>query len=174
MGSTDALLMKISSGVGLFAGMGRSMLERVLANAERVTLAQQGLFFDEGQEGDSFYVLVVGKAVVEKKRRGRWIQLASLQPGDTFGEMTLIDDKIRSARVRATAASVALRFHGSRLRSEPEVMAVVFKNIAKLQTRRLKASNAEVAGFKASGFMDDSVMLPPLSDQDPDLKLLGP
>ena len=174
MGSTDALLMKISSSVGLFAGMGRSMLESLLANAERVTLAKPGLFFDEGQEGDSFYVLVVGRAVVEKKRRGRWIQLASLMPGDTFGEMTLIDDKIRSARVRATADCVALRFHGSRLRSEPEVMSVVYKNIAKLQTRRLKASNEDVAGFRASGFMDDSLLAPPPSEQDPDLKLLGP
>ena len=75
--------------------------------------------------------------------------LGTVGPGDSFGEMTLIDDKVRSARVRATSDSVCLYFSGARLKDSPELLAGIYRNIARLQTRRLKAVNVEVVSFKA-------------------------
>lgn len=146
---TDTLLLRIASHVALFAGMGRPLLEQVLSRAEKVARKEGLLFFDEGDEGESFYVLLMGKVSVEKRSSGKWVPLVELKPGDTFGEMTLIDEKVRSARVRAVADSVALYFNGARLKDAHEAMAIVYRNIARMQTRRLKAFNAEVAEHRA-------------------------
>ena len=146
---TDSLLLRIASHVALFAGMGRPLLEQMLSRAEKVTRKQGLLFFDEGDEGESFFVLLMGKVSVEKRSSGKWVPLVELKPGDTFGEMTLIDEKVRSARVRAAADSVALYFNGARLKDAHEAMAIVYRNIARMQTRRLKAFNIEVAEQRA-------------------------
>jgi len=147
--NTDTLLLRIASHVALFAGMGRPLLELTLARAEKVTRKEGQLFFDEGDEGESFYVLLMGQASVEKKSGGKWVPLAELKPGETFGEMTLIDEKVRSARVRASTDCVALYFNGARLKDAHEAMAVIYRNIARMQTRRLKAFNIEVAEHRA-------------------------
>lgn len=147
--ATDTLLLRIASHVSLFAGMPRPLLERLLARSERVSRSNHQLFFDEGESGESFYIMVKGSAVVEKKSGSHWVSLGTVAPGDSFGEMTLIDEKIRSARVRATGDCVCLYFSGARLKDAPELLAGIYRNIARLQTRRLKAANVEVVSFKA-------------------------
>ena len=165
---TNTLLLRIASHVSLFAGMPRPLLERLLARSERVSRAENQLFFDEGEVGESFYVLVKGTAVVEKKGGSHWVPLATVAPGDTFGEMTLIDEKVRSARVRATSESVCLYFAGARLHDAPELLAGIYRNIARLQTRRLKAANMEVVSFKAREMEagGSTVQEDPLDDDD--------
>jgi CRP-like cAMP-binding protein len=166
--ATNTLLLRLASNVSLFAGMPRSLLERLLARSERVSRSENQLFFDEGEEGESFYVLLKGSATVEKKSGPHWVPLATVAPGDTFGEMTLIDEKVRSARVRATSDAVCLYFAGARLKDAPELLAGIYRNIARLQTRRLKAVNVEVVSFKARemGSGGSSVEVDPLDDDE--------
>lgn len=148
--TNDSLLLRLASHVRLFSSMPRTALVRLLGKAERVSQPANGLFFDEGESGDSFYVLMMGKAAVEKKYAGGWVELSQLGPGDTFGEMTLLDVKIRSARVRALEPCVSLYFHGKRLEDSPDIQAVIFKNMARLLSQRLKTTSAEIATLKAA------------------------
>lgn len=148
--TNDSLLLRLASHVRLFSGMPRTALVRLLGKAERVSQPANGLFFDEGESGESFYVLMLGRAAVEKKSDGGWVELSQLGPGDTFGEMTLLDVKIRSARVRALEPCVSLYFHGKRLEDSPDIQAVIFKNMARLMSQRLKNTSAEVATLKAA------------------------
>jgi CRP-like cAMP-binding protein len=145
----DALLLRLASHVNLFSGMPRTALERLIARADRVTQKADGLFFDEGEMGASFYVVVMGSVTVEKRSGSHRIELNQLKPGDTFGEMSLLDEKYRSARVRALEPTVCLRFPGRGLDDSPDVQAVIYKNMARMLTQRLKANNTEVASFKA-------------------------
>lgn len=147
--TSDSLLLRLTSHVRLFAGMPRTALIRLLGKAERISQPANGLFFDEGESGESFYVLVMGKAVVEKKAAGGWVELTRLGSGDTFGEMTLLDEKIRSARVRAVEPCVSLYFHGKKLEDAPDIQAVIFRNMARLLIQRLKNTSAEVATLKS-------------------------
>jgi CRP-like cAMP-binding protein len=156
MADTDTLLLRIASHVALFSGMGRGALEQLLSRAEKVTRKEGQLFFDEGDEGESFYVLLLGKVSVDKRSGGKWVPLSELGPGETFGEMTLIDDKVRSARVRAVVDCVGLYFNGARIRDLHEAMAVIYQSIARLQTRRLKSTNTEMADHRAKLMDDDS------------------
>jgi CRP-like cAMP-binding protein len=150
MVDASSLLMKIASRVELFQGLGRVALERLLSRAERVSKKEGELFFDEGEDGASFYVLLLGEARVEKKRGAQWVPLVTLKPGESFGEMTLVGDKIRSARVRACTEAVSLCINNRALDNDHEILAALYRNIAKLTTRRLRGFNGELAEFRSS------------------------
>lgn len=147
--TNDSLLLRLASHVRLFSGMHRTTLVKLLGRAERVSQPVNGLFFDEGEAGESFYVLVMGKAVVEKKSASGWVELTRMGVGDSFGEMTLLDERIRSARVRALEPCVCLYFYGRNLADSPDIQAVIYKNMARLLTQRLKATSSEVATLKS-------------------------
>jgi ATP-binding cassette subfamily B protein len=78
--------------------------------------------FAEGDEPDAFYVLVSGAARVLKERApGDEVTVSSLRPGDGFGELGLLTGEARSATVRASAASEALKLDATLFRALVQV-----------------------------------------------------
>ena len=80
----------------------------------------------EGEESDALYVLVSGKArIVKRSERGEEISLGSLRPGESFGEMGLLERTLRSATVRASSDLQVFRLDSpvfeALLRSHPEI-----------------------------------------------------
>ena len=56
----------------------------------------------QGEKSNTLFILLTGRArVVSTDKRGREVILATLQPGDYLGEMSLIDNQAHSATVRA-------------------------------------------------------------------------
>ena len=67
--------------------------------------------FEEGEEGDAWYVVYQGEVVVTKKMPlGPSHDIAHLVKGDCFGEMAILDDSPRGAGVSTTLTSILLRF----------------------------------------------------------------
>lgn len=60
----------------------------------------------EGEGGDAWYVIYAGECTID--RQGQ--KLATLGPGDFFGELSVLDGAPRSASVSARTPSVLLRF----------------------------------------------------------------
>lgn len=84
----------------------------------------------EGDPGDAYYVLVSGRArIVKAGERGEEISLNALRPGDTFGEIGLLDAARRTASVRASSDVEVLRLDKSvfdaLVRSRPEIRQYV-------------------------------------------------
>jgi CRP-like cAMP-binding protein len=144
-------LMTLASNVKLFAGMPTSLLGRLIGRANKITIDEGKNVFSEGDIGDSFFILIIGHVVVEQSKDGQWIELAQLHPGDSFGEMALVDDKVRSARVRATSDCVALHFVLSRLEDSPEIMSSLYQNIARILVKRLKNTNNVILELSVHG-----------------------
>jgi HlyB family type I secretion system ABC transporter len=95
----------------------------------------------EGDPADAFYVLVEGRArILKQGDNGEEIPLAVLRAGDTFGEMGLLEDAVRTATVRASSDVEALRLERpvfeALLRRRPEL-----RQYFELQVRRRHLQN---------------------------------
>jgi CRP-like cAMP-binding protein/predicted double-glycine peptidase len=91
-----------------------------------VTYAFGSTIAREGEPADAFYVLASGRArVLTTGEHGEEVPLNMLRPGDSFGEMGLLDHGVRKATVRASSDVDALRLDRSvfeaLVRSYPEI-----------------------------------------------------
>jgi CRP-like cAMP-binding protein len=81
--------------------------------------------FDEGDLGDSVYVILDGKAQVVRERDGITDAIAELGPGQFFGEMALLDQTARTATVRCLEPMNVLRI----LRGEFDTLSASFPEV---------------------------------------------
>ena len=91
------------------------------------------IIFEQGDLGDSVYVIVEGECEVLCKRKGQRELLASLSGGVCFGEMALLSDRTRNATIRArTAMNVLIIPKGdfNKLRQSVPLFGDVFSELA--------------------------------------------
>lgn len=89
--------------VPLFEGMSARDLKVVAAEMREDSFKAGKAIVTEGDPGGRFYLIVEGQAKVTQNGRSRGV----LQPGDSFGELSLIDKGPRSATVTAQTDVVA-------------------------------------------------------------------
>ena len=83
--------------VKMFSSLNKKELGLVAKASDVVNVAAGSDIVREGDIGHEFYLIVKGSASVRRKGR----KIASLGPGDYFGEMALLDRGPRSATVIA-------------------------------------------------------------------------
>ena len=89
----------------LFSACSKKDLALVSKHSEHLTIPAGTEMTTEGKVGYEFYVIVDGKATVSKSGK----QVAVLGPGDSFGELSLLDRAPRNATVTAdTSCEVVL------------------------------------------------------------------
>lgn len=91
--------------VPLFSGLSDKQLKRVAAAASERTVHEGEEIIVEGRGGAGFFVIESGQASVSQGGT----EIRRLGPGDSFGEMALVDNGPRSATIRAVSE---LRCHG--------------------------------------------------------------
>ena len=90
--------------VPLFSSASRKELEEIASLADEIDLPEGKELIAEGDTGHEFFVLIEGTADVE--RGGK--KVASIGPGDFFGEIALIARTPRNATIRTTSPVRAL------------------------------------------------------------------
>ena len=73
---------------------------------EFVTVEPNTNLIQEGADLNRLYILVSGELSVRRQGQHQEVELARLNPGDTFGEISVFDPGPTSAAVRPTHASV--------------------------------------------------------------------
>ncbi len=127
------------SGVDLFSGLSRKEVGLVLQYMRDHQFPAGRVVVNEGDEGGRFFLIVSGNAVV--RRGGRRIR--TLGPGDSFGDIALIDGGPRSATVEAetplsTLSLATWNFKGA-LRENPsmgfKLLLVLCKRLREAELR---------------------------------------
>jgi CRP-like cAMP-binding protein len=90
--------------VPLFSHCGRRDLEFLASRMDEVALPAGKTLIREGQSGHTFYILMSGKAEVRRGSR----ETATLQTGDFFGEISMLDGGPASATVVTSEPSQAM------------------------------------------------------------------
>lgn len=133
----------------LFEMLSPAELER-LAELARVRRFVAGeVVFEEGDLGDSLFVIVDGQVeVVRRGADGEVRPLTVLGSPEFFGEMGLIDKDYRSATVRAKTEANLLQLTAQDLRAFRQAhgdgFTFVVVNIARSLAARLREANARL------------------------------
>lgn len=99
----------LAESVRLFAGLDDGELDALLALSKPVTVKARSEVCRKGEPGDALYIVITGKLKVgAQSEDGREAILAILEDGETFGEMSLLDGRSRSANVVAVQDSELL------------------------------------------------------------------
>lgn len=101
----------------------------------------------QGDTGVGAFIIRSGKVDIVQDKSGKEVKLATLGPGDVFGEMALLDEFPRSASARAVEPTTALgiqrwHFRGI-LESHPQI-AVALLPILTRRIRNAEAQHPEV------------------------------
>jgi CRP-like cAMP-binding protein len=87
----------------LFRGLSAATIAQISALAVRRPYPQGAIVFSQGDPGDALYGVVTGRIRISAStREGKEMFLNIMEPGDTFGEIALLDGNPRTAAATAT------------------------------------------------------------------------
>ncbi len=139
------LLVKLADQVKVFQGMTPAELTELLSHAEKCSFDPEAIIVKEGNAGTYMYVIIYGEAVVSKRGHDEDVELARLTAADSFGEMALVDQEVRSATVKALSPCILVRINDNSLARKPDIAMKFYRNMAKVLSERLRQANELLA-----------------------------
>lgn len=137
------IMFRLIERVEVFSGLSAQELQQVLEACEKCTFDPGEIILREGSSGAYLYVLIEGQVSVQKAvANGQGKELAELQPGEAFGEISLLDRGVRSASVIARSACILLRLSETECWRHAPVSAKIYRNIGRILARRLRDMDA--------------------------------
>jgi CRP/FNR family transcriptional regulator, cyclic AMP receptor protein len=142
----DQTAVELLKSVTLFADLEAGELERFSQVAVPRTFPAGTRVFHEGDDSDACYIVKEGSFRVTREHSdGRAITLATLGPGEIFGELAMLDGDKRSASAEALSEGELLALPANDVRAllarHPEIS---LKLVAGL-VRRLRAANVRLS-----------------------------
>jgi CRP/FNR family transcriptional regulator len=144
--TTEQSAVELLRSVPLFADLEEGELERFSHVAVPRSFPAGTRVFHEGDSSDACYIVSAGSFRVTREHSdGRAITLATLGPGEIFGELAMLDGDRRSASAESITDGTLLALPANDVRSllarNPEI---ALKLVAGL-VRRLRAANARLS-----------------------------
>jgi CRP/FNR family transcriptional regulator, cyclic AMP receptor protein len=144
--TTEQSAIELLRSVPLFADLEEGELERFSQVAVPRSFPAATRVFHEGDSSDACYIVSEGSFRVTREHSdGRAITLATLGPGEIFGELAMLDGDKRSASAESITDGTLLALPASDVRSllsrNPEI---ALKLVAGL-VRRLRAANMRLS-----------------------------
>jgi len=133
-----------------FGGLSDASLDLLIAMLVERRFEAGATIVAEGEQGRSMFVVQSGKLVVSMRgHSGSIIRMSDLEPGDFFGEMTLIEMQSRSATVVAESSTVLYELTARNLytcyKTDIHAYVMVLQNINRELCRRLRRADNRFA-----------------------------
>jgi CRP/FNR family cyclic AMP-dependent transcriptional regulator len=133
MHSTGEKILFLMS-VPIFSKLHGEDLAPLARVAGEETFPENHVILKEGEEGDCLYVIMRGEVSVLKGGAC----LATLGPGETFGEMSVLDATVRSSDVVARVETETLKIGSDEFYEILHEQAEIAEGVLKVLTQRLR------------------------------------
>ncbi|MCC7430822.1 GAF domain-containing protein [bacterium] len=118
------------------------------------------ILFDEGEIGNFIYLIVEGKLTVTKGTRNDDVCLEThLETGEIVGEMAILEDQPRSAKVQAVTKSKVLLLTKDDLLSLVKLSPTIGINLAMKISNRLRKTDTLLAEQLSKSHLDLEVVI---------------
>jgi CRP-like cAMP-binding protein len=124
--------------IWLFSACSASQLREIRRVVEEAAVPAGSVLVEEGTVGREFFFIVEGTATV--RRSGR--KVATLHPGDYFGELALLDRKPRSATVTADTDMTLLVLEQRAFNGLLDVVPAIAHKLLVAMSLRLRDADA--------------------------------
>ncbi|PZS05524.1 MAG: transcriptional regulator [Chloroflexi bacterium] len=119
--------------VPLFQGLRSRNLKSLARGTTARTYQPDQVIVSEGQVGYGLYIIQSGQVKVTQEGSTGSREIRRMGPGETFGEMSLLDDQPRSATVTAVEPTTALLLDKwqfvSEMKAHPEITAAMLPTL---------------------------------------------
>ena len=143
--STIVSNLELLRRVPLFSMLTASQAEAISGSVVKARFKRGDSIVEQGKKSNALSIILTGRArVMTTDARGREVILATMQPGDYIGEMSLIDNEPHSATVRAEIQIDVLvlgRLEFARCLSENSSMAYA---VMKGLVQRLRHADSKI------------------------------
>jgi CRP-like cAMP-binding protein len=134
--------------IPLFAALDASVLDEIANLLIDRKFPKDAVIFEEGSVGDYMYLIREGQVKVTKMSDdGREKILEMLEPGDFFGEMSLLDREPRSASIKTTSACLLLALSRQDfldlLRQNPDAAMEMIR----VMSHRIRETDEQIRGL---------------------------
>jgi CRP/FNR family transcriptional regulator, cyclic AMP receptor protein len=129
----------------LFSAVDTRELEAVAMVAAEVRCGAGEAVVTEGEVGDSMFLIKQGRvSIVKRTGAGKTAKLAELTAGECFGEMSVIDEEVRSASVVALAPCSLLRIGKDALLDVVLGAPLLGVELLKIFVKRVRAADQRI------------------------------
>lgn len=143
--SVDRLLFV--RGVPIFQELRDDFLVRLASIMDELSFPTNHTIFTQGQEGRSLYIIVSGNVRVHLGDR----ELARLEQGACFGEMSVFDAEPRSASITTIDSCECLMLTQQQLYEAIEETPGIAVNVIRLLSRRIREQNLKINQLQDGG-----------------------
>lgn len=137
--------------VQLFAEFDADELGRLAAMLQKTTFQPDDIVLEEGSPNRALHIVASGRLRVAREVHGREVALSDLAAGQSFGELSIIEDGVASATIKAVTEaevlSIPMHDLAKFLMETPSAAAKFWRAIALDVRRRLIQTNDVVARY---------------------------
>ncbi|QDP23580.1 Crp/Fnr family transcriptional regulator [Bradyrhizobium cosmicum] len=135
-----------------FGGLSDPSLDLLMSMLVECRFEAGATVVAEDEPGRSMFIVKSGRLAVSKRADAGSVPISVLEPGDFFGEMTLIEMQNRSATVVAESPTVLYELTAQKLyayyKADIHAYVIVLQNINRELCRRLRRADDRFAGHQ--------------------------
>lgn len=126
----------------IFKGMTDAQIDKIISITTPVQLEGGQAIIHQGDVSDDFYLITQGEVeILKEKEGGHHHRVAKLSAGDTIGELSMLDQNLRSATVRTITETHLLRLTArdfNQVAKDSMIGTKTYRNLAESLSNRLR------------------------------------
>ena len=134
--------IQILQEIPVFKGLSRFDLNKVAKMIHLRSYKKDEYIFHEKEPGESMYIIKSGQIVITKSKESQETIISTLSEGSFFGEVSLVDEDVRSANAMATKDSEILGFFRADLMNlidrNPRLASFILYQLSTVIGKRLR------------------------------------